>query len=308
MGYIPPAGDSSGPNPPTGSSSTITIPNPATFLPKNPSIGLKIWGPLVPASDNKMALFQLTGVQTLLGVWILYRGMQLRNRRLLLVGRPVNTETRIRKWLLVATGSTLVFQSGLEVSRIILPYDPWVEELRFYRRQALKNGETVSWWFGAYKYYTPMGFDQWNAKMQLWLQKAEAGLVSLSPRHSHLAALLLNNKNYAQVYQSLRESNLQNYKKTLAGDLGQVTELNKAERLDAIMEGKYRLAYNENYYKPHIQLGNYTMEDDDEFEMVWQNFDPWDELKMETDYDIRLLPRWRWQEDVEETPEEPVLA
>lgn len=308
MGYIPPAGESSGSNTPSGSSSTITIPNPASFFPKNPSIGLKIWGPLVPASDNKMALFQLTGVQTLVGVWILYCGIQLRNRRLHSVGRPVTAETRLRKWLLVATGSTLVFQSGLELSRLVLPYDPWVEELRFYRRQALKNGDTVSWWFGAYKYYTPMDFSSWNAKMQTWLQRAEAGIAAPAPRHSHLAALLLNNKNYSQVYHGLRESNLQNYNKMLAGDLGTVNELNKAERLDAIMEDKYRLTYNEDYHKPHIQLGNYTMEDDDEFEMVWQNFDPWDELKMETDYDIRLLPRWRWQEDIEEVPEEPAAA
>ena len=32
------------------------------------------------------------------------------------------------------------------------------------------------------------------------------------------------------------------------------------------------------------------MDDDDQFEMVWLNFEPWDELKLDTEYDIRLVP------------------
>ncbi|CCK69151.1 Mgr1p KNAG_0C00370 [Huiozyma naganishii CBS 8797] len=38
-----------------------------------PSLGLKLWGPLVPASDNRPALWSLLGVQTAVGIFCLYR-------------------------------------------------------------------------------------------------------------------------------------------------------------------------------------------------------------------------------------------
>ena len=42
------------------------------------------------------------------------------------------------------------------------------------------------------------------------------------------------------------------------------------------------------------------METDDEFELVWANFEPWDELRQETDYDVRLIPRWRCLDELPE--------
>ncbi|QLG70108.1 hypothetical protein HG535_0A00470 [Zygotorulaspora mrakii] len=43
-----------------------------------PSLGLRIWGPLVPASDNKMGLWSLVGAQTIVGLFCMYRLRGLR--------------------------------------------------------------------------------------------------------------------------------------------------------------------------------------------------------------------------------------
>ncbi|GAV48572.1 hypothetical protein ZYGR_0K00770 [Zygosaccharomyces rouxii] len=43
-----------------------------------PSLGLRLWGPLVPASDNKMGLWTLIGIQTAIGTLCLHRIRVLR--------------------------------------------------------------------------------------------------------------------------------------------------------------------------------------------------------------------------------------
>lgn len=43
-----------------------------------PSLGLRLWGPLVPASDNKMGLWTLIGIQTAIGALCLHRVRVLR--------------------------------------------------------------------------------------------------------------------------------------------------------------------------------------------------------------------------------------
>ena len=54
---------------------------------------------------------------------------------------------------------------------------------------------------------------------------------------------------------------------------------------------------NESFFNSSITLGSHTIDNDDDFEMVWLNFEPWDELKLETDYDIRLIPRYALPEE-----------
>ncbi|XDT38719.1 Mgr1-like, i-AAA protease complex subunit [Nakaseomyces glabratus] len=57
-----------------------------------PSLGLKLWGPLVPASDNKTGLWTLVAVQSMVGLLCFYRFKSLRiidrNGALNSVGKP----------------------------------------------------------------------------------------------------------------------------------------------------------------------------------------------------------------------------
>lgn len=48
-----------------------------------PSLGLKLWGPLVPASDNRTGLWTLVGIQTAFGLFCLHRFRKLVNHSLI---------------------------------------------------------------------------------------------------------------------------------------------------------------------------------------------------------------------------------
>jgi hypothetical protein len=326
--YIPP-GSGGNDNGKSGGSgdNTLTIPNPASFIPQNPSLGLRLWGPLVPASDNLPALYFLTSLQIGIGLLSFNKVRYLRRSNLARFGIENTWQRRSTKWLCAIGGSYLVYQSGIEMSRLAMPYDPWYDEAKFYRKLAIKNGDNPSWWFGATGYYKPMNYKEWYTKIDKWFnnqiniidaehENVDTASSQVSTRGKHPQSPLLSSLSrkgkYSEIYQSLHESNIKRYKKLLDQLLKDVNELNKAERLDLIMEGKSSIKYNEEYLKPHIQLGNHRIDTDEEFEMVWLNFEPWDELKMETDYDIRLVPRWRWSEDedveassTESVPTEP---
>lgn len=328
--YIPPpseggnaggnAGGSSGKGSGVGGSgggAVITIPNPASYIPRNPSIGLKLFGPLVPASDNVSGLYFLTALQFTFGLVAYTRARQLRKANLARLGIANTFKRRMTKYACVVGGLYLIFQSGLELTRLLLPYDPWQEEARFYRRVATKNGDNPSWWFGATGYYKPMSFQEWNQKVEAWIKTTAnslehedlaAKVPAAAEASSRLLATLAQKGRYGEIHQQLRETNEHRFAALLAHDLNEVNELNKAARIDLILEGKGPVQVNANYTKPPIQLGNHSVDSDNEFEVAWLNFEPWDELKLETEYDIRLVPRWNWPDEPEPTADEPDKA
>lgn len=152
--------------------------------------------------------------------------------------------------------------------------------------------------------------DEWRTKTSTWINNTANALeaesegsdddvlqsINIGP-HATLKAGELNT--YHDIYTNLRTINNKRTRELLAGKFASVTELNKAERLDEQLEGNVTL--NTGYNKPNIQLGVYTMETDDEFDMVWANFEPWDEMGEETDFDIRLIPRWRCAQELEDS-------
>lgn len=283
-----------------GNVSSTDEPTPPAFslFPQNPSIGLRLFTPIVPASDNKPALFLVSTFQLLLGLTLMARRVpKIGESRL--VGR-LSGITRF------VAGSGLVLLSGLEYARMMIPYDPWSVEAQKWRHWAVKSGYKPSWWYGAINWYTPMLMDEWKTKTTIWVNNAANALDSLPETANSDTALLTNisigphatlkageSNTYYDIYSNLRLINEKRAKELLLGKLAKVTELNKAERLDLLMEGKGDVHLNEDYAKPNIQLGLHTFESGEEFEMVWANFEPWDEMGQETDFDIRLIPQWR---------------
>lgn len=200
-------------------------------------------------------------------------------------------------------GSGLVLLSGLEYTRMLLPYDPWFDEARHWRNWAIKNGHKPTWWFGAISYYSPMTMDEWKARLIVWVRNTANALeadpkqldsllelVSVGPRAQLKKA---DANTYMDIYNNLRQINARKSKELLEGSLADVSENNKGPRLDAIIEGNSDVLLNDEYIKPSIQLGSHSMETDDDFDMVWANFEPWEEIGQETDFDIRLIPRCR---------------
>lgn len=272
------------------------------LFPQNPSVGLRFLTPIVPAADNRPALLLVTTAQLLVGLlWM--------TRRVPKIGESW-IRSRLTSTVRFLAGSSAVLLSGLEYSRLALPYDPWAEEAQQWRKWALKKGQRPSWWFGGIYFYKPMSMAEWKHKSSAWIANTanaleqdenpaitsstssrDTGLltgISIGP-HATLKAGA--SQTYDDIYQNLRLINHKRLETALKDELVNVTELNKAERIDLILEGKGPIHLNEEYVKPNITLGNHKMETDEDFEMMWANFEPWDELGQETDFDVRLIPR-----------------
>ena len=132
-----------------------------------PSLGLKLWGPLVPAADNRRGLWTLLSIQTVVGVYAFYRFHKLSTTLRVLnkfnnINRYYNLPpslnrftspqtalaTRFRSnkalaWRKVGallTGVVLLSQSCLEYCRLmLLPFDPWYDEAKLMRDKKFFN-------------------------------------------------------------------------------------------------------------------------------------------------------------------------
>lgn len=128
-----------------------------------PSLGLKIWGPLVPAADNRKGLWTLWTIQTGIGLYALYRFRKLHLNQKTLVSssmsstgsvvnspslnrftkQPIRLNGKFIKWQkfgLLILGVGLLSQSSLEYCRLkLLPFDPWYDEARVVRDKKFFN-------------------------------------------------------------------------------------------------------------------------------------------------------------------------
>lgn len=272
------------------------------LFPQNPSVGLRHLGPLVPASDNKPALLLVTTAQFL-------AGLTLMTRRVPKVGE-LPLRRRAIAALRFTTGLALVTLSAMEYGRCNVVYDPWREEAVAWRKWAVRHGHRPSWWSGAIRFYEPLSLDEWIDKFGIWAHMVAVAMDSerkppQMPSDQTLANIAIGPnvalrvggaEQYRETYNNLRQMNAERTREYQTQHLRDVTELNKAERIDAILDSPTPL--NEDYIKPQIQLGKYRMELDEEFEMVWASFDPWDELADELDFDVRFMPRWRCSDEL----------
>ncbi|CAN3374862.1 hypothetical protein DIURU_002560 [Diutina rugosa] len=305
--YIPPPDDSAprSSRPSSGSSSSSSDDDKTIIriaIPRNPSVGL-VWGPLTPASDNRAAVAGAIALQLAIGIWGFSKARHIyRSARYYHQSRP---KSALKASVPFLAGSVLVFGSGLEMARMALPYDPWYDEARHWRRVAERHGQQPSAWFGAYDLYTPMPFKQWTEMVNQWLKVKERQIAQgdgasaggdVGPARPQVLRQLHPPGKYQDLYQGIHDANTKRYGELLANELKDVNELNKAERIDLILEGKSPWV-NPHYTKPHIQLGTFRMDSIEDFELAWDNFNPWEELKLETDCDIRLIPRWKWTDD-----------
>lgn len=153
-------GDSNGNNDDKNSDSKVFI--------TRPSLGLKLWGPLVPAADNRKGLWTLLSIQTAIGVYAFYRFHKLSTTSRMSVkfsnnssyynlppslNRFANPQTTVmatrfqfsrylawRKIGALLTGVVLLSQSCLEYCRLmLLPFDPWYDEAKLMRDKKFFN-------------------------------------------------------------------------------------------------------------------------------------------------------------------------
>lgn len=127
-----------------------------------PSLGLKMWGPLVPAADNRKGLWTLWTIQTGIGLYSLYRFRKLHLNQIRtsmltsttgsmvnapslnrFTKQPFTSTSKFIKWQkigLLLLGMGLLSQSSLEYCRLkLLPFDPWYDEARLVRDKKFFN-------------------------------------------------------------------------------------------------------------------------------------------------------------------------
>ncbi|CCH41704.1 Mitochondrial inner membrane i-AAA protease complex subunit MGR1 [Wickerhamomyces ciferrii] len=274
--FIPPNSDK---NKDTQGSQNPSSDSNKTIFYTRPSVGLKLWGPLVPASDYLPGIYGLTALQTLLGLTMF--------RHTRIIWRQTSLISRISKIFSTVTGSYLIFNSGLEISRLIIPYDPWYEEAKSIRNQAIARGEKPNFWFGPLD-YKPMSFKEWSEKVDDWVEETESQL-----NQEESSSFITQNPQFHQVYKQIRqlnkERNLEVLKNLKTPGMNEFLGLN-----------------NSQFINPEFDRPNLTLPDDNNLETnldfleVWELNDPWESLGRDTDYVVRFIPKYRWFEKLEE--------
>lgn len=170
-------------------------PNDAKMYP-NPSFGLSIWGPLVPASDCKKCIYSLCGLQITGGLYLFWKPGR---------GPAAPGSTRIWPRRLLRTGSILggiylMGLAGLELVRLQLRKDPWAEDAKIARMRAVKAGKTPNFWLGPTGYQA-IDYAEWRRRVEADLKRAEI-----------VGSRVEATKN---VYSELREKNRETAKQIL---------------------------------------------------------------------------------------------
>lgn len=271
----------------------------------NPSFGLEIWGPLVPANDIKGGLYALAGIQMATGIfmwWIPGRGGMAKAaatqaaRMASTVPRSTVWKNRALRAMGVFTGTYLVFLSGLELVRLQLTRDPWVEDAREARRraEATLGKDKVSWWFGPTG-YRAVEYSEWKRRVDEQL----AARTALDDGVSGGVATGLGDHKWKVVKDvrgELKESN-----RKLAQDIlehGVKKYQQQTDQAAAPQAGHARVVEKELQHKSETHDKQTHMDEDGEAE-EWIQLDPWRTLRDEIEVHMRVFPH-TWSVDVDE--------
>lgn len=182
-------------------------------LNSNPSLGLGIWGPLVPANDCKNCLGLLAGLQLGAGAWLWLRpGRRPPPSRGIWANRGIKLAGAI-------AGSYLVLMSGFEFARLALPYDPWVEDAKAARQAccSITKEDRGHWspstwwyqWFGPSNYHA-VSWKEWQQRTTAYFEKVEHArphFEKLKDFHESLSKKNLSTA--AEVHRKIAENEIQ---------------------------------------------------------------------------------------------------
>ncbi|ANZ75168.1 BA75_02857T0 [Komagataella pastoris] len=233
------------------------------FLPpehQRPSIGLFL-GPFTPAADNEIALWTCIGAQ-------LFSGLALIRMSRRFVFSP---DQSVRRFLFKTfhnvVGAALIFGSGLEGTRMLLPEDPWKEEARKARILAQLKGEPVSWWYGP-KSFVPSSRLEYTKQMQFH----NFEVMHRSPQKI-ARALMIKDKLKDEtntLYSSIHEKAEQ-----------QTLRLSKDLQNNVPLKGvtSYVPQFSTSNTDSKLYLKNVSLKTHADLEKFWAEHNPWDILE-----------------------------
>jgi hypothetical protein len=246
-------------------------PDPAKRYP-NPTFGLALWGPLIPASDCRACLYTLASIQGLSGLIIWWYPRKYR-RPTLHTSIGSLWRARFARFGGILLGGYLVLQSSLELIRLQLPNDPWAEDAIKARRDAERRGEKVSYWFGP-RGYKPVEFSEWKKRVDSRLAKGQAMEEKVQAAKHIYEDLRKNNRAISsRILEDLRRN-----KQFEVSDKALERTQERFEGLSEEEVNEIKEAYNN-----------------------WDENDPWDNLHEETELTVRFVPHARGIKKKEES-------
>lgn len=254
----------------------------------NPSFGLDIWGPLIPANDCRSCLYTLSGLQLLGGLYFFWLPWRRIPRE-----TPHVWRARALKLTSVLTGSYLIFLSGLELVRLQLQYDPWQADAAAARAKAERRGEKVSRWFGP-RGYRAVEYHEWKDRVDAQFEKGEKFHKQRQQRERRLD---IARTGYTEIRERNREVSRNIIEQGLSGAFfkNEPVAINHEKQKHAVFEEnapvgdkkRSRTTTESNIDSDRNKDDDY---DEDEEPLEWEEISPWDDLKEETDVQIRLIP------------------
>lgn len=262
---------------PSSSKSSSSSPvDPNTRYP-NPSFGLEIWGPLVPANDCKSCLYTLAGIQMATGLFMWWAPGRTNAARLAVTQAahlPVTARTvwkhRLFRATGIFTGSYLMFLSGLELIRLQLTRDPWAEDAAAARKaaEAKVGPDKVSWWFGP-RGYRAVEYKEWKRRVDAALERGE-----VLTQHKWTVV--------RDVHGELKERNRELARKILDHGLDEPLSLHPAPH-PVFSESAQPIEKTETEEETEKKKEKTDVAD-------WIPMDPWRDLRDEMDVQIRIIP------------------
>ncbi|KAH3686428.1 hypothetical protein WICPIJ_002607 [Wickerhamomyces pijperi] len=269
--------DSSSSTSASTSGSALTI-NGRTYYPR-PSLGLSAWGLLKPSPDNWMAVSTLLSIQTIIGLSF------IRNVRL--NWRYTGTWNKIFHGGL---GVWLCYQTGLGVSKMVLPWDPWIEEARM-SRMKLQEKNWTQWWFGDWEYKFST-VEEWEKKVGHWITITE----EIEQEYAKICGEFQKVSFKIRELEKVRDSKILEELNLLGDDwkiakLPQYREKSQFLSTSNLIQGKAVPVVPE-------ELDQFIQDEDSLIlDEIRELNSPWDALKEDTEYVIRFVPRFRWLQE-----------
>uniref|UniRef100_A0A060TDG3 ARAD1D47630p n=1 Tax=Blastobotrys adeninivorans TaxID=409370 RepID=A0A060TDG3_BLAAD len=255
----------------------------------NPSIGLVVWGPLVPASDCKSCLYSLIGFQTVCGVAFVsnslrYKFQRVRSRTFRFFARSSGT----------VAGLALLCGSLLEVARVQLPNDPWTIDAKAARRRDPEsNNGFLNKWMGP-KGYRAITLDEWVRRMSN--NNVEGFNRNVSKEKIEIAHV---------TYDEMRRQSREASRSIL-------TQLQQDKQFPVQEDPEEEVQQEHNQHRqPQWGQGNDSNQKDQkdqtaDEEVEWDFMLPIEHLGEETDITVRLLPHTRGVMEPIETSHEEI--
>lgn len=268
--------------PSSSKSSTSSPVDPNTRYP-NPSFGLEIWGPLVPANDCKSCLYTLAGIQMATGLFMWWAPGRTNAARLAATQAahlPITAGTvwkhRLFRATGIFTGSYLMFLSGLELIRLQLTRDPWAEDAAAARKaaEAKVGPDKVSWWFGP-RGYRAVEYKEWKRRVDAALEKGSEVVA----QHKWTVV--------RDVHGELKDKNRELARKILDHGLDEPLSLHPAQHpVFAELADPIGKTETKDESKTETEKKKEKKEPED-----WVPMEPWRELRDEMEFQIRVIPQ-----------------